>query len=73
MTGPRAALTALASAATLVVATIGPAAPAPGAGASPRNATLWVQRYDGPASGDDVADSVAVSPDGSRVFVTGES
>ena len=36
-------------------------------------ARLWVQRYSGPGHGNDGAHSVAVSPDGSRVFVTGES
>ena len=41
------------------------------AGASVAN--LWVSRYDGPASGVDVAHDVAVSPDGSRVYATGES
>jgi hypothetical protein len=33
---------------------------------------LWVTRYDGPV-GLDEADAMAVSPDGSRAFVTGGS
>jgi len=32
---------------------------------------LWQQRYDGPASGDDQATAIAVSSDGSQVFVSG--
>jgi len=36
-------------------------------------AQLWVQRYDGPGSGSDGASSVAVSPTGNTVYVTGES
>ena len=34
---------------------------------------LWVQRYNGPANGDDSARSVAVSADGAKVYVTGGS
>jgi hypothetical protein len=33
----------------------------------------WVKRYDGPAHDNDDASSVGVSPDGTKVFVTGDS
>jgi WD40 repeat protein len=36
-------------------------------------AVLWARRYHGPGDESDVAYSVAASPDGSRVFVTGQS
>lgn len=34
---------------------------------------LWLARYDGPGKGEDNANSIAVSADGTRVFVTGTS
>jgi DNA-binding beta-propeller fold protein YncE len=36
-------------------------------------ARLWVRRFSGPGAGEDYANSIAVTPDGSKVFVTGSS
>jgi DNA-binding beta-propeller fold protein YncE len=34
---------------------------------------LWAQRYNGPANGDDFPHSLGISPDGTKIFVTGYS
>jgi WD40 repeat protein len=36
-------------------------------------ARRWIDRYDGPAGAEDYVDALVVSPDGSRVFVSGTS
>ena len=36
-------------------------------------ARLWVRRYNGPGNGDDRAVAVSLSPDGTKVYVTGPS
>src|SRR5438552_9763454 len=43
------------------------------AGGAARGRTMWCAAYDGPASGLDATEGIAASPDGSKVFVTGES
>ena len=34
---------------------------------------LWIRRYDGPGRDNDIGLAVAISPDGSKVFVAGGS
>jgi hypothetical protein len=46
---------------------------APDATAAASGTLLWASRYDGPAHGDDVANAIAASPDGTKVFLTVQS
>ena len=43
------------------------------ASAAAEGTELWIGRYNGPGNGPDSARSIALSPDGSKVFVTGDS
>ena len=38
-----------------------------------RTGEAWVARFNGPVSGEDIGNAVAVSPDGTTVFVTGQA
>jgi PQQ-like domain len=57
----------------LAVATVAVLVSVSVSAAQPDGRTQWVTRYNGSANGSDEAHALAISPDGSRVFVTGQS